>query len=207
MSAKAYDKKTAAFAGWLIQNIPDTLTDEIMDGWMNNPTATKKFLAGLVPPETTSAKAVVVKDIIRVDRSIRPAYPDWTGVVMHPELENTGPERFDLAKVRDNLWLHDGQKNGGRVTGQVIYDHLKSTDTLKTCLGLRDGEEIQKKGIEVFRQYFNGKAIFLWKSVVRHRDGGLSVPSLCEDGGRVVIGWYWLDNSWGDASPAVRFAS
>ncbi|MFZ1075205.1 MAG: hypothetical protein WAN50_02430 [Minisyncoccia bacterium] len=60
MSAKAYDKKTAAFAGFMIQNFPDTLTDEIMDGWMNNPAATKKFLAGLVPPESATAPAALL---------------------------------------------------------------------------------------------------------------------------------------------------
>lgn len=52
MSAKAYDKKTAAFAGYVIQNIPADLTDEIMDGWMNNPAAMKSFLAELAPPKT-----------------------------------------------------------------------------------------------------------------------------------------------------------
>ena len=49
MSAKAYDKKTAAFAGFLIQNVPDGLTDEVMQGWMDNPSALKRLLAGLVP--------------------------------------------------------------------------------------------------------------------------------------------------------------
>lgn len=52
MSAKAYDKKTAAFAGYVIQNIPAGLTDEVMDGWMNNPAAMKRLLAGLASPKT-----------------------------------------------------------------------------------------------------------------------------------------------------------
>jgi len=56
MCAKAYDKKTAAFAGFIIQNIPADLTDEQMDGWMDNPAATKKFLSGLKPPVETAAK-------------------------------------------------------------------------------------------------------------------------------------------------------
>ena len=38
MSAKTYCKKTAAFAGWLIQNVPEDLDEETMDNWMNNPT-------------------------------------------------------------------------------------------------------------------------------------------------------------------------
>ena len=52
MYTKTYDKKTAAFAGWLIQNVPADLDDETMDNWMNNPDGTKKFLSGLKPPKT-----------------------------------------------------------------------------------------------------------------------------------------------------------
>src|SRR3989338_5595935 len=53
MSAKTYCKKTAAFAGWLIQNVPADLDEETMDNWMNNPNGTKKFLSGLKPPKPT----------------------------------------------------------------------------------------------------------------------------------------------------------
>lgn len=51
MDAKTYCRKTAAFAGWLIQNVPADLDEETMDGWMNNPDGTKKFLSGLKPPK------------------------------------------------------------------------------------------------------------------------------------------------------------
>ncbi len=168
------------------------------------------FLAGkliVADPQSLTKVKAEPGSILRVDRSVRPQYPDWVDKVMHPELENTGPKRFDLGRVRDNLWLHDGQKNGGRVTGQVIYDYLKSTDTLKTCLGLRDGEEIRKKGIKTFRKYFGGKAVFLWKSIVRNRSGSLSVPYLFEYVGQVVVYWNWLDFGWFDTNPAARFAS
>lgn len=56
MSTKTYDKKTAAFAGFLIQNIPADLDEETMDGWMQNPQALKRLLAGLVPAVESSAK-------------------------------------------------------------------------------------------------------------------------------------------------------
>lgn len=49
MSTKTYDKKTAAFAGFLIQNIPADLSEEAMDGWMQSPQALKRLLAGLLP--------------------------------------------------------------------------------------------------------------------------------------------------------------
>ncbi len=66
---------------------------------------------------------VSLDTVVRVNRSVRPAYPDWVGKVMNPELEGTGPAEYDLA-MSIMLWLHEGQ-TGGVVTGTVIYDYLK----------------------------------------------------------------------------------
>lgn len=141
---------------------------------------------------------------IRVSRSIRPVYPDWVDKVMHPELENTGPSEYDLGKVE--LWLHNKQKKGGVVKGKSIYQYLKKNDMLKTCLGLADGEEIQKKSIVVFQKLFGNKSVFLWKSVVCARDGRV-VPYLGEHGSRVVVFWRWLYVGWDGVDPAARLAS
>ena len=148
---------------------------------------------------------VVIDPIIRVDRSIRPSYPDWMKEVMHPELETVGPGEYDITKVEQ--WLHDGQKDGGCIEGNKIYTHLKKTDTLKTCLGKRDLEEIQKKGIAFFRKHFKGKAVFGWSSVVRNRYGYLYVPYLYESDGEVVLHWRWLDRDWLSRYPALRHES
>ena len=143
--------------------------------------------------------------LVRVDRSIRPVYPDWVKTVMHPELEPTGLVEYDLGAV--DPWLHDGQKNGRYMEGNELYEYLKEQKMLESCLSLRDGEEIQKKGPTVFRRFFQGKAVFLWKSVVQFRCGSLYVPCLCEGGDQVVVHWDWLDDGWGDYFPALRFAS
>lgn len=143
-------------------------------------------------------------NIIRVDHSVRPSYPDWAETVMHPELENTGSAEYDISTVEQ--WLHPGQKNGQCIEGKKIYSYLKDTDTLKTCLGLRDLEEIQKKGIAFFRKHFQNKVVSGWKGIVRHRLGSLYAPVLC-DGGEVVLGWYWLDADWLGGHPALRLAS
>jgi hypothetical protein len=148
---------------------------------------------------------VVIDPIIRVDRSVRPSYPDWVKTVMHPELEPTGPAEYDIAKVEQ--WLHDGQKSSKWMKGEKLYTYLEETDTLKTCLGLRDLEEIQKKGIAFFRKYFKGKAIFGWASVVRNHRGSLDVPYLFESGGGVVLRWRWLGDDWNSNRPALRHAS
>lgn len=141
--------------------------------------------------------------IVRVDRSVRPTYPDWVKEVKHPELECTGPAEFDLANLEQ--WLHDGQQGGGYVTGNAIYDHLKANGMLESCLSLQDGLAIQQKGIEAFR--FGGKAGFLWRSVVLRRGGGLDVPYLYGSDGRVMVDWDFLARGWYGHGPALRLAS
>lgn len=160
--------------------------------------------------ETQKASSIIIDEqkqvdsIITVDRTIRPAYPSWMESVLYPELENTGPSEFDVSKL--DLWLHAKQK-AGVVTGNVIHDYLKSNNMLEGCLGLRDLEEIQKKGIAFFREHFKGKAVFGWKSIVRGAGGSLSAPYLVEDGGGVALRWSWLDGGWGSSRPALRSAS
>jgi hypothetical protein len=63
---------------------------------------------------------------------------------------------------------------------------LLRNNMLDSCLGLRDGEEIQKKGIAVFHKFFGSNALFLWKSVVGDRGDGLHVPFLTGLGDEVV---------------------
>jgi hypothetical protein len=161
-------------------------------------------------PEDFGVKSIpepepVLDPIIRVDRSIRPSYPDWMKEVMHPELESVGPAEYDISAIEQ--WLHDGQKDGKYIEGNKIYNHLKKTDTLKTCLGLRDLEEIQKKGIAFFRKHFKGKAVFGWAGVMRDRNGYLVVPYLYEFDGKVVLDWHWTDGVWHGNDPALRLAS
>jgi hypothetical protein len=143
--------------------------------------------------------------IIRITRPVKPTYPDWVKKVMHPELEDVGLGEYDLASI--DPWLHDGQRNGCCITGHHIYEDFKRNDSLKTCLGLRDGKEIQKKGIAVFRHFFGGKAVFLWKSVVLNSYGVIFVPYLCENSDEVVVDWHWLGRAWNGFNPAARFAS
>lgn len=141
--------------------------------------------------------------IVRVDRSVKPNYPDWMKKVTHPELELAGPAEYDLTKV--DQWLYDDQKRGS-VVGNTIYKHLQKGDNLATCLNLQDGLAIQQKGIAVFRKLFAGKVVFLWGSVVQNRNGNLIVPFLYGSGDRVGLNWIWLDYSWNSSSPALRFS-
>lgn len=167
----------------------------------------REYILGLAEIKTKQPQPTpeLTDSIIHVDRSIRPVYPDWAKVVMHPELEAVGPAEYDLATVE--LWLHDEQKSGKWMKGEALYRYLKETESLKNCLGLHDAVEIQKKGIALFRKLFGGKAVFCWKSVVRNRFGYLHVPYVCGGGGEVVLYWDWLGSGWSAYGPAARFAS
>lgn len=147
----------------------------------------------------------IIDSIIRIDRSIKPPYPDWVKEVLHPELEGAGPAEYDVAKLEQ--WLHNVQKGGKWVKGQKIYEYLKKEKMLESCLGLADLLAIQAKGIEFFRQHFAGKAVFGWKSIVRNRDDRLNAPYLYEGGDKVVLRWHWIENVWRAYDPALRFAS
>ncbi len=199
MSTKTYDRQTGKFLARVAENMPE-MSGEVMQGWIDNPKALQNFLGGLVPLAIN-----IPVSTIHVDRSASPAYPDWVKEALHPELEKTGPAEYDAAKLE--LWLHESQKKGRWVKGEKIYEHLKKEKMLESCLGLSDLLAIQVGGIAFFRQHFAGKAVFGWKSVVRHRDGNLSVPYLYENGDEVVLRWDWLGNVWHDSYPALRFAS
>lgn len=146
----------------------------------------------------------VAPDTIHVDRSVRPNYPSWILEAMHPELEGTGPDKFETKSLQ--LWFHPSQTTGV-VKGRVIYAHLYSEGMLESCLGLRDLEEIQKKGIAHFRKHFQGKDVFGWKSVVRDHVNLFFVPYLIGISGKVVLSWDSFDAAgWGSRNPALRFA-
>ncbi len=203
----AIDKQTAKLGARILENLPADLDGNTMQGWIDHPKELQQFLRGLCPsPVIVPANPEPPLDfIIRVNRSVKPAYPDWVRKVMHPELELAGPAEYDLSSDVEQ-WLHDDQKMGG-VRGRVIYDYLKASNELANQLGLADLLVIQAKGTEVFRKLYKGKAVFGWKSVVQ--DGVilsiLRVPYLGEDGGKVVLRWDWLDDNQHSGNPALRF--
>jgi len=144
--------------------------------------------------------------VVKVDRSVRPVYPDWVKDILHPRLERKGPLEFHL-RTGLNQWLHGGQKNGGGIIGSNIYGYLKNNGMLSSRLNLQDGLAIQAKGIVIFRKLFQERSLFLWKSVVCRDDGRRHVPYLFGDDGRIVIHWCWFDATLlEDSDPALRFS-
>lgn len=193
---------TAARAGWELSDFT-TLTQS--EDRCRQVCAFLRGEADLVAKiKPTPQPEVVIDPMVRVDRSVRPSYPSWMKKVMHPELENSGPSEYSGEGVV--LWLHDDQKSGW-VNGNKIYTALKEGGDLESCLGLRDLEEIQKKGPAFFRKYFKGKVLVGWRSVVQDGDGGLRVPCLYEDDGMVFLFWRSVVIDFYSGDPAARFAS
>lgn len=190
------------------QGLPLAFLKNVTSGtWFSQLNEVIEGRAQIIPIQVESPPAPVptTLDIFRVDYSIKGTYPDWMKKRMHPEFDRVGTVEHHLDRV--NLWLHPDQENGGSVGGEALYEHIKKNDILSTCLAFRDLEEIRKLGIEVFRKYFRGKAVFAWKDVVQDRNGDLYVPVLYVSVGRVVLDWSWLGNGWRDFNPAARYAS
>ncbi len=146
-------------------------------------------------------------DIIRVDRTVRPAYPCWMKEACHLKLEAVGPEEYRLAQVE--LWLHEGQKDDLAVTGYEIYGYLQRTDDPLNQLGLLDLEAIQRRGEGFFEEHFSGQVVYGWKGVIKDQEGDLCVPYLCAThdpyGERLPLRWAHLEEYWDASSPALRF--
>lgn len=147
--------------------------------------------------------------IVLVDRTIQPVYPDWMKQVLHPELELTGPSQFDVAKM--GRWLHDCQRTGISSTGDRIYQYLKKREALQYCLNLADLVAIQAKGIDFYCQHFGERIIVDgWKSEIKgNSDGikGVFHPYLKILGKWLLLDWGLLDTWFGREQPVFFFTS
>jgi hypothetical protein len=141
--------------------------------------------------------------IVEVDRPREVLMPEGCTLV-HPELEHSGPSKYDLKKVEQ--WLHERQKSG-RVSGKTIFGHLENGNMMESCLGWHDGTAIKEKGVAVFLALYGRSAVvFLWRTTVRNRQGNLGVSCLLENNLELEMDWYWLEGfHWGPTNPALRF--
>lgn len=179
----------------LIQLITNILNPESGEEWL---VELKKFLRK-EPCWVTAGLAIPVarevsddEYIVRVDRTIRPSYLPASNYKeeYYVQFQNSGPESFDLRKIKK--FLLDEQGNGGKVTGRTIFDFLVKNNMLSRALSYRDGEEIQKKGVDIFRKIFGPNNLMLWKSVAEANSRGsnedqLNVMYLIVSGGRVKM--------------------
>lgn len=148
-----------------------------------------------------------VEEIIRVDRSTNPGYPDWLEPV-YPDLEKAGPAEYSLSQVQ--LLLHEYQQEWHGIRGSDLYDWLAGRGLIKDCLGFSDLKAIQNTSLAFFRQNFQDNSVMAWKSVARYRDrpelSQLFVPTLrVEDKRRLVVSWDSIGYMLGRRSPCLIF--
>lgn len=168
-----------------------------------------KFLRG----ELTVSKPQSVSDltfeptldsIVHIDRTVRLRYP-FLSKVDRPDLEYTGPAKYSLSSVK--LWFAPFQERElSSFSGSDIYTKIRDDDIpLNRFLGLQDGLAIQQKDIIVFRKFFGGRSVFLWKSVVGSTfyGRGYRVPYLCQEKGKIILRWRWFDSDWRSCDPAL----
>ncbi len=183
------------------QGLPLSFLKEVTSGnWFSQ---LNEVMAGRAEIIRLLIPAPTIPDTFRVDYSLMGTYPDCIEGRKHTEFDRADTVEYCLDQVK--LWLLHTQENGGVIGGKALYEYIKNSGILSTCLALRDLEEIQKLGIEVFRKYFGGQAIFAWKDVVQFRSGNRQVPCLFAFEGEVVMDWRSLDDDWNDSDPAARF--
>jgi len=161
---------------------------------MTNPLS----LAQQANPATASRSGTV----IRVDRSVKPKYDFVFRVeALHPELEQSGPEEFDLATLVQD---HFDYRHSSDIRDSM-YEWLVSKHLLNNCLNYQDACAIRAMGPEIFGRYFKDHTVYFWKSVVRVSSGSRLVPYLyLASSGIVALGWKFLYEGTG-RSTVLRF--
>ncbi len=144
--------------------------------------------------------------MISVDYTTKPTLPSWFDGWTHKEPQ-TGRGQYDVSTLKH--WLHPRQERGVLRGGQILR-YLEDNGLLNNCLGIRDLEEIQRKGINFFREHFVGKKAFGWKSVAlahgkSYRDDYRYVPLLVGQKSRVALRWCWIRVYMNASDIALRF--
>ncbi len=152
--------------------------DDKSNGWNK---AVVQRLGGVLRADALLRGELTVSEkssrVLFVDRSVKPAYPDWVKELPKEtrELEATGLEQYDPSNIP--LYLHPKQKNGGRLEGNSLYAFLKESGLIEHCLSFRDGEELVKHPA-CYPESWKDKYIFLWKSVVLESKSNLAFSNL-----------------------------
>lgn len=142
---------------------------------------------------------------IEVDRSVAPDYGFYSGKLLYPEYEQSGPVVYDL-NSDVMLWRHRDQRPWLGVSGTTILEQLRSADALKSCLNLQDGHAIIRKGISAYYTLFGNRRLVLWKSVVQMTQTRVYyVPHVIDEENKLRIAWDPVFDARGLLDPAPRF--
>ncbi len=129
-----------------------------------------------------------------IDTDKAPVLPSWATLVEHKKSGQIEwkPETFDL-------YLSEKQKDS-YITGHNLRTELKDEPVMNVNVAqyLVDHPELYPKE-------WKGEYVYFWGTIVQGSGSRLDVPYLIENGGKVVLDWFWLDNDWDANYPALRF--
>jgi hypothetical protein len=137
------------------------------------------------------AEIVAVKHVIDCDSD--PFVPD--GWIVEKHIKGG---QFEFNPFRIELYLDEGQENGGRVVG----NELRKLLTGKPVLNVNVLDYLLAH-TELIPEEWKGKYIFFWGTIYRDSDGNLFVRYLFWRGDRWHWNYYWLDNDFNGSYPAA----
>lgn len=111
-----------------------------------------------------------------------------------------GQFRWDTRQVE--LWLAEGQKNGGCLNGNKLREELTNKSVLNANV-----LDYLLKHPELIPEEWKSKYVFFWGTIYCNSVGHLCVR--CLDWRGVRWGWSygWLGHDWDDDRPAALLAS
>ena len=122
-----YDSQTAKFIATVCQSIPE-LSEDTMQGWIENPKGLKKFLGGLCPPETIftfptwkTIKLGIYKSANEYHKALKAngfKIGDWANNILGKSAFFTSPNETEVELVKITV-AELGFKNGA--TRKEIY--------------------------------------------------------------------------------------
>lgn len=139
---------------------------------------------------------------VRVNRNQPPVYAAGAKTKMHPVLETKGPSEYGLSEIY--LYHHGRQANMEGCSSALpldIYNHLKQTGLISSCLTLRDGEELVRVAPAEFCKHFPYQGLVLWASVVQFDDGSLRVPYVSNQQDSLSLRWHHLKTAAENVQP------
>ncbi len=148
-------------------------------------------------------------EMVHVDRFHPLKYPDfadpkWLKNLFFLKLEASGPDMYTLDEIEE--WVHPDQLGEGKASGHAIYNELRRVGLQRKCLSLADLLSIKRLGPMRFNEYFSGKQLCAWKSVVPDTQGLHHVPYLSYRDNELRLSWISIDRNWSaeDVAPYFR---
>lgn len=137
-----------------------------------------------------------MKNIINTDKPTIPKGYHW----MIEEHQPMG--KLDWNKIKIELYLSDGQKDGKYIEGNKLRKELKGKKVLNACV-----LDFLLANPHLIPEEWKGKVVFFWGTIYRHSGGYLDVRYLIWLDGRWYWNFHWLGFGWHSDRPAAVLAS